>query len=109
MTMLACDLSHRLAAMTRPRLLLRAARFGVGDYRRERDLRRLIGMVTRPQEVLSALIAAEEEAEATRQAGDANYSPARHIEILIALLAEARLHLPAATAAGRVPSLPGPV
>lgn len=78
--------------MLRPRLLLRAARHGLQDYRRERDLRRLL-----PQgghsgaDALPRLIAAEAEAEATRCRGDAGYSISRHVELLIALLAEARL------------------
>ena len=37
------------------------------------------------------LIEVEEKLEATRVAGDASYSVARHIDVLIALLAEAQL------------------
>jgi hypothetical protein len=42
------DFVARLSSLRRPRLLLHAARFGLGDYRRERDLRRLIGTPTSP-------------------------------------------------------------
>jgi hypothetical protein len=80
-----------LANLRRPRLLMRAARFGLGEYRRERDLRRLVKMTGSPQDTLPALMAVEERLEATRQSGDAAYSVARHIDVLIALLAEARL------------------
>lgn len=85
------DYCKTLAALRRPRLLMRAARFGLGDYRRDRDLRRLIHQSGSPEVTVPSLLSAEEELEATRQAGDASYSVARHIEVLIALLAEARL------------------
>lgn len=80
-----------LANLRRPRLLMHAARFGLGDFRRERDLRRLIASAASPEETLPQLLSVEERLEATRRAGDLGYSPARHIDVLIALLAEARL------------------
>jgi hypothetical protein len=70
---------------------MRAARFGLGDYRRERDLRRLATTAGSPQDTLPHLMAVEERLEATRLSGDAAYSVARHIDVLIALLGEARL------------------
>jgi hypothetical protein len=85
------DCCTLLANLRRPRLLMRAARFGMGEYRRERDLRRLLKMAGAPQDALPHLIEVEERLEATRLAGDATYSVARHIDVLIALLAEARL------------------
>ena len=87
------DFRSFLSTLRRPRLLIQAARFGICDYRRDRDLRRLIGAVTppAPDRALPALIEAEERAEATRQAGDATYSITRHVELMIALMAEARL------------------
>ncbi|SMX35164.1 DUF6477 family protein [Actibacterium lipolyticum] len=82
-----------LHAMRRPRLLIRAARFGIADYRRERDLSRLVKLARTPSptHALGALLEQEERMEATRQAGDASYSIARHVELLIAMMAEARL------------------
>lgn len=85
------DYCKTLATLRRPRLLMHAARFGLGDYRRDRDLRRLVGGGGSPEETVPSLLLAEEALEATRQAGGAGYSVARHIEVLIALLAEARL------------------
>ncbi len=85
------DFCKTLAALRRPRLLMHAARFGLGDYRRERDLRRLLRCGGSPEETVPSLLSAEEALEATRKSGDASYSVARHIEVLIALLAEARL------------------
>ncbi|MBC55705.1 MAG: hypothetical protein CL814_02100 [Confluentimicrobium sp.] len=82
-----------LKTLRRPRLLIRAARFGLTDYRRERDLSRLMKCVRLPSPLqsLGALLEQEEQMEATRKSGDATYSVARHIEVLIALMAEARL------------------
>ncbi len=75
--------------MRRPRLLMQAARYGIGAYRRSRDLRRLIGADATDEHVITNLITAEEKIEQTRIAGTANYSPARHVEVLAALIAEA--------------------
>lgn len=80
------------AAIRRPRLMIRAARLGLSDYRRDRDLRRLLGMAgAAPDRAFRALLEAEEQAEITRISGDAGYSIARHVDLLIALMAEARL------------------
>lgn len=82
-----------LAALRRPRLLIRAARCGLDDYRRDRDLARLLGRrpPPAPGQALERLLAEEERLEEIRRAGAAAYSPARHVELLIALMAEARL------------------
>ncbi|MDZ4137698.1 MAG: DUF6477 family protein [Erythrobacter sp.] len=87
------DFRRLLAELHRPRLLIRAARHGMTDYRRDRDLRRLIntqGFAT-PEVALPRLLSEEERLEAIRRTGDAGYSLSRHIELLIALMAEARL------------------
>lgn len=80
-----------LANLRRPRLLMHAARFGLGDYRRERDLRRLVAGNPSPEKTVATLLSVEERLEETRIAGEAGYSVARHIDVLIALLAEAQL------------------
>lgn len=85
------DFRMMLANLRRPRLLMHAARFGLGDYRRDRDLRRLVEVAASPEETVPRLLSVEQSLEATRLAGDAGYSAARHIDVLIALLAEARL------------------
>ncbi|WP_323007722.1 DUF6477 family protein [Pseudorhodobacter sp.] len=94
------DLSTLLANLRRPRLLIRAAHHGIHDYRRDRDLRRLINTTTppNPEAALARLFDAEERTEETRRAGDAGYSIARHVELLIAMMAEARLLRPQAGA-----------
>lgn len=82
-----------LSRLRRPKLLVRAARFGLADYSRERDLRRLMRAPTAPSPTVAVARLIEEEArlEEVRTLGGAAYSPARHVEVLIALMAEARL------------------
>lgn len=85
------DFRTLLADLRRPRLLMHAARFGLSDYRRDRDLKRLISLPASPEATVSQLLSQEDKLEQNRQRGDAAYSIARHIEVLIALLAESRV------------------
>jgi hypothetical protein len=87
------DVLKLLASLRRPKLLIRAARFGLDDYNRERDLCRLTRRPAcpSPRAAVEQLIEAEAELEGTRKAGGVGYSAAHHVEILIALIAEARL------------------
>ncbi|MES2667287.1 MAG: DUF6477 family protein [Pseudomonadota bacterium] len=85
------DFRAVLSELRRPRLLMRAARFGMEEYRRDRDLRRLIDGTVQPERAVPRLMCEEARLEDIRQRGDATYSVARHIEVLIALMAEARL------------------
>jgi Family of unknown function (DUF6477) len=87
------DYRSLLLDMRRPRLLVRAARLGLQEYRRDRDLKRLLGRIypISPEATMAHLLSEEEQVEATRKEGDANYSIVRHIDLLIALMAEARL------------------
>lgn len=89
------DLAAALAALRRPRLLIRAARFGIGDYDRGRALRRLIDADGTPctETALRRLLAEEDAADGARRAKAAGYNAARHIELLIAIMAEARIFL----------------
>lgn len=91
------DLLSMARELRRPRLLIRAARAGLADYNRPRDLKRLmrIAEAPAPGRALRALLAEEERIEATRRAGEAGYSFLRHIEVLIAMMAEIR-HAPSA-------------
>lgn len=87
------DFCARLADLRRPRLLIRAARCGMADYRRDRDLKRLINAngPASPETALPRLMNEEERLETTRRAGCASYSLSRHIDLLIAMMSEARL------------------
>lgn len=77
----------------RPRLLLVAARHGMADYRRHRDLPRLIGPGVPPAAVIAHLTEIETRLEASRLAADPTWSCLRHVEVLIALLAERAMRL----------------
>lgn len=77
--------------LRRPRLLLCAARHGMADYRRDRDLARLLPPDPGPRRVVAALAEAEAAQERARRAGTAGYSCLRHVDLLIALLAEMQL------------------
>lgn len=89
------DLLSHLAGLRRPRLLIRAAQHGAAAYDRNRDLRRVLRLLSAPDatRALPSLIEAEADLDASRRSGDAGYSVARHVELLIALMAEARLAL----------------
>lgn len=84
------DILDRVAALRRPRLLVRAARAASAGYDRRRDLATLLGAVgeTRDAEALARLLAAEADLEEARRAGAAGWSPIRHVATLGALLAE---------------------
>ena len=87
------DLFALVSNLRRPKLLIRAARAGAMGYNRNRDLKRVMRLTETPspERALNALIAAEAEIEEVRRQGEANYSFTRHIEILIAMIGEARL------------------
>ena len=87
------DIHDAVTTLRRPRLLVRAARFGLSDYVRDRDLKRVFAPELPPRagEAMKSLIVREAEIEAVRQSGGAAYSAARHVEVLTALIAESRL------------------
>lgn len=87
------DLLTLLNQRRRPPLLVQAARIGVADYRRGRALRRHLGWTRRPGHgaALAALMELEGDMEEQRMGGDAGYSPARHVDLLIAVMGEARM------------------
>lgn len=87
------DLMSMLKTLHRPRLLIRAARFGVTDYSRKRDLQKLLRATSMPSpaQAVVKLMSEETFLEDKRTTGDASYSIARHVLILIALMGEVRL------------------
>lgn len=90
------DPAAALAALRRPKLLIRAARFALVDYERNRDLRRLLHhhTVPGPKAAFEWLLEQENDLEDARLGASAAYSPGRHVEVLTALIAEARLLAP---------------
>ncbi len=87
------DIMSAVRSLSRPRLLISAARHGQQDYSRDRMLLRLIGANpgAAPQEVLPKLVEVEAVMEKARKDDDGSYSVARHVELLIAVIAEFRL------------------
>lgn len=86
------DVLSFLRGLTRPRLLIEAAQLGAPHYRRATHLRRLLGqsVLPGPQQAAMRLICLEQEIEAARRAGAAEYSATAHVEIMIALVSEAQ-------------------
>lgn len=87
------DIHGLLAQLKRPRLLVSAARFGVDDYSRDRDLRRLLrtDSIPRPGAALLRLIDIEAAMNEQRVQNDAIYSIAQHVDALTAIMGEAHL------------------
>lgn len=87
------SVTHALSTGNRPKNLLRAAKAGMMDYDRRKSLRRLLGPepVANTHEALGRLEELEAHADGARRVGSASYSPIRHVELLMALLSEARL------------------
>ncbi|KPP91086.1 MAG: hypothetical protein HLUCCA08_14200 [Rhodobacteraceae bacterium HLUCCA08] len=85
------DVLTMVSALRRPRLLVRTARTGLGDYSRVRHLPRLLktDKPLGPAAALIALLQREAEANEQRLAGAAEYSIALHVDLLIAIMAEA--------------------
>ncbi len=84
---------QRLPGLRRPRLLMSAARFGLSRYNREWILSRIFGgEAPGPgSHCLAGLMEREAAHDHARRTGAAGYSIANHVEILTALIAEARL------------------
>lgn len=87
------DFSNTLGAVRRPKILIRAARAGLADYRRDRDLKRILktAQPSNERNVLVPLLAEEERLETQRRESDATYSVQRHVTVLTALIAEGRM------------------
>lgn len=86
------DLHSMLNARRRPALMMRAARIGAKDYRRSAHLPRVLGYGILPRHgaALMQLLDIESGLETQRTMSDASYSLIRHIDVLIAMIGEAR-------------------
>ena len=82
-----------LSTLKRPRLLIRAAQLGVHEYNRKRDLGKILRGTNVPPvgKAFDSLLSSENHLEHKRAGGDATYSVARHVLVLMALMAETRL------------------
>ncbi|WP_299030070.1 DUF6477 family protein [uncultured Sulfitobacter sp.] len=86
------DIHSLLATLHRPRLLMRAARIGAQDYRRTAHLPPLLGYGVLPRhgEALMRLMDIENDLNNQRSGSDAAYNVVTHVDVLIAIVAEAR-------------------
>ena len=84
---------NMLDSLRRPRLLIQAARIGASDYRRDLHLRRHLGAGRLPRhgEALVHLMELESDLNDRRLSADASYMATEHVDILIAMLGEARM------------------
>lgn len=89
------DLVSMITALRRPRILNTAAQHGARQYRRSALRTLLPGPLPRSGDAILQLLALERELDETRRACAADYSPKRHLTVMIALLGEARLMLSA--------------
>lgn len=88
-----CKITLDLNALRRPGLLVEAAAHGAEAYERRRDLRRMLRAAIPPdaRAALTTLLPIEAALETRRRNRESSYSVARHVDILGALLAEARV------------------
>lgn len=87
------DILGIVAQLRRPSLLVRTARIGMNEYCRERHLQRILRTANLPRhgEALMKLVDLETDLDSLRRAGRAEYSYARHIDVLIAIMGETAL------------------
>lgn len=87
------DIYTMLSTLRRPRLLVSAARHGLAEYNRATHLKRLlhVAVVPSPGEAAMRLMELEATHNEARRTGDGSYAVARHLDVLIALMGEARL------------------
>ncbi len=86
------DILKSLDSLCRPRLLIRAARYGLQEYRRCAHLKRHLGYGHLPRSgpALMRLIEIESEVNNQRQNENASYSASYHVDLLIAMMGEAQ-------------------
>lgn len=87
------DIISMLQSLRRPPLLMRAARIGADDYRRSSHLPRLLGYGVLPRHgaALMKLMDIEGSLNTQRLASDTSYNLIRHVDVLIAMVGEARV------------------
>lgn len=87
------DISARIAQLRRPRILINAARFGLDDYVRDQHLRRILrtDSIPRPAPAVMQLLDIEGMMNTARIEKQATYSVACHVDVMIALMAEAQI------------------
>lgn len=87
------DVLTQVSRLNRPKLLVRTAKHGLEHYNRIVHLRRALKSEVLPSPGKAILKLMEQEAVLDQQriAHGAEYSVARHIELLVAIMCEARI------------------
>lgn len=87
------DVLTQVTSLKRPTLLVRTARHGIEGYNRVAHLRRLLKseQLPGPGQAIMKLLELESVIDAQRIAKRAEYTVARHVEVLVALMCEARI------------------
>lgn len=87
------DILTMISRLKRPTLLVRTARHGIEDYNRVVHLRRLLKTenLPGPGQAILKLMELETALDGLRIAKRAEYSVARHVELIVALMCEARI------------------
>lgn len=87
------NLKTALETIHRPKTLMRAAKSALGSYDRSTGLQRLLGKSEKicPEDALRELLPLEQDCETRRQTGRVAYSVASHLEVMVAIIAEASL------------------
>lgn len=87
------DVLTLISRLKRPALLVRTARHGINDYNRVVHLRRALktDALPGPGKAIIKLMELEAVMDAQRLAERAEYSVARHVEALVAIMCEARI------------------
>ena len=95
------DILTMVSRLKRPTLLVRTARHGIEDYNRVVHLRRLLKTEALPGPGRAILKLMELEAVVNEQrlADRAEYSVARHVEVMVALMCETRIFKASSSAA----------
>lgn len=87
------DVLTQISRLKRPTLLVRTARHGIDSYNRPIHLKRLlkIEMLPGPSQAIMRLMEHEALTNDQRLSKHAEYSVARHVELIVALMCEARI------------------
>jgi len=84
------DILTRGKNLKRPKILVRAARFGLMRYARESHLRRCLGQdfTPSPGRALIQLFEIEKQLNSERKTKDGAYEAAKHVDVLTAIMGE---------------------
>ncbi len=88
------DITTRLTQMKRPKILISAARFGLDEYTRGTHLARILKSdpAPKPGPAIMQLLEIESVLNEERLQKRSTYSVARHVDVMIAIMAEAQTH-----------------